>query len=512
MQRKEQRSWKSGIIFLVTLVVLGSIAWIVWSTFNHRLPLVSNPLTSQESISVGVLDAPQSLDIRSEQEPAITQALLGNVYQTLVGKNDRNAPEAAIAKSWDVSGNGLTYTFHLSDNATFSNGDELNAQDVVWSLQQTITKKFQGSDALSALSAVNELDDHSVRITLKSPSPDLLQTLSGRAGIIYDQDAKLNYSSQAIGSGPYVVSQWDKGSSLTLSRNTRYWASAPKIGDVTLRYYGNASELSKALESGDVDVATPLDAAGLQTAQNNTSLAVAKGLSQDSVVLAFNTDTSSVLSDQRLRQAIRYLVDNDDIISKQQGLGAAIGGPLSPLDAGYEDLTGLFPLDITKGSALAAYFPPSYYGGSLRLVYQDSYGEQLGQLIKAQLAKGGIPVTVTMVNDADWKQRVESQRAFDMTIITTSSATDSAQYADPSKSITRFDNPDAQNHYRLAQAATSEADHTRELQEYAKAVSQGAPADWLYMKVPVTAYSRNLKGVPTNMTTTYLPLWNISKE
>ncbi|MDN6459760.1 MAG: ABC transporter substrate-binding protein, partial [Bifidobacterium crudilactis] len=343
MQRKEQRSWKSGIIFLVTLVVLGSIAWIVWSTFNHRLPLVSNPLTSQESISVGVLDAPQSLDIRSEQDPAITQALLGNVYQTLVGKNDRNAPEAAIAKSWDVSGNGLTYTFHLSDNATFSNGDELNAQDVVWSLQQTITKKFQGSDALSALSAVNELDDHSVRITLKSPSPDLLQTLSGRAGIIYDQDAKLNYSSQVIGSGPYVVSQWDKGSSLTLSRNTRYWASAPKIGDITLRYYGNASELSKALESGDVDVATPLDAAGLQTAQNNTSLAVAKGLSQDSVVLAFNTDTSSVLSDQRLRQAIRYLVDNDDIISKQQGLGAAIGGPLSPLDAGYEDLTGLFP-------------------------------------------------------------------------------------------------------------------------------------------------------------------------
>lgn len=479
---------------------------------NQRVTLVSNPLASQESISVGTLDSPQSLDIRSEQDDSVTQALLGNVYQTLVGKNDSNVPEAGIARSWDISGNGLTYTFHLSDNAVFSNGHELNAQDVVWSLQQTITKQYQGSNDLSTLSSVNELDAHSVRITLKSPSPDLLRTLSGRAGIIYDQDAKLNYSTQTMGSGPYVVSKWDKGSSLTLTRNTRYWASAPNIDNVTLRYYDDAAELSKAVESGDVDVATPLDAIGLQAAEKNGSLAVLKGLSQDSVVLAFNTDTSSVLSDQRLRQAIRYLVDDDDIVRNQQGLGAAIGGPLSPLDTGYEDLTGLFPLDISKGSALAAYFPPSYYGGSLRLVYQDSYGEQLGQFIKAQLAKGGIPVTVTMVNDADWKERVESQRAFDMTIITTSSATDSGTYADPTKSITRFDDPDAQSHYRQASAATSEADHTRELQEYAKAVSQGSPADWLYMTVPVTAYNTKLKGVPANMTTSYLPLWNISKS
>jgi peptide/nickel transport system substrate-binding protein len=499
-------------MFVIALVALSAIAWVGWSLLNHRSILVSNLVVSDNQVSVGTLTAPDSLDIRNEQGNAVTQALLGNVYQTLLSKSNSNVPQAGIAQSWEVSKDALHYTFHLNSNARFSNGHKLDAQDVVWSLQQTITKKYQGSADLSSISAVNEDDANTISITVASPSPNLLRSLCGRAGIIYDQEAKINYSTQAVGSGPYTVASWDKGSSLKLTRNNDYWGAAPKTAQMTLKYYTDSKHLSAALASGDVDIATPLDATGLQTAKSNTSLTVSKGVSQDSVVLAFNTDTSSVLSDQRLRQAIRYLIDDSSIVGSQQGLGAAIAGPFSPLDAGYEDLTGMFPLDINKGAALAAYFPPSYYGGSLRLVYPESYGAQLGELIKTQLAKGGIPVTVTLVNDATWKQQVESQRAFDMTVITTSSDADSGSYADPSKSITKFDSPSAQDHYHKAQAATSEENYTKELKAYARAVSDGAPADWLFMKVPVTAYSKSLTGVPVNMTDSYLPLWNVSEK
>lgn len=499
-------------MFLVALIALSAITWVGWSLLNHRSILAGNLVVSDANVNVGTLTAPQSLDIRSEQGDAINQALLGNVYQTLVGSSEKNVPEAGLARSWDLSKDGLHYTFHLNSNIRFSNGHTLDARDVVWSLQQTITKKYQGADELSLISAVDEEDARTVRITVASPAPNLLEALSTRAGIVYDQEAKINYSTQAVGSGPYEVSDWNKDSSLKLSKNTNYWASAPKTDNITLKYYADAELLSQALESGDVDIATPLDATGLQAAKNNAALSVSTGLSQESVVLAFNTDTSSVLSDQRLRQAIRYLVNDSEIVQSQQGLGAAVAGPFSPLDTGYEDLTGLFPLDINKGAALAAYFPPSYYSGSLRLVYPESYGEQLGQLIKTELAKGGIPVTATMVNDATWQQQVKSQRAFDMTILTTSSATDAGSYADPSKSITKFDSPSAQDHYQKAQSAINNDEYSQELKAYARAVSEGSPAEWLFMKVPVTAYSNNLAGVPVNRTSAYLPLWNITKQ
>ncbi|MFT9396714.1 MAG: ABC transporter substrate-binding protein [Bifidobacterium psychraerophilum] len=512
MERNERGSWKSGIIFLVALVLLSAVAWVGWSLLNHRSLLPNNTVVSQAGITIGAVTPPKSLDIRSEDNDAVTQALLGNVYQTIVGKNADNAPTPGIARSWDISKDALTYTFHLNDGMHFSNGHVLDSEDVVWSLQQTITKQYAGADDLTLLASVDATAADTVRITLKSPDPALLRTLSGRAGIVYDEQAKINYSTQAAGSGPYQVADWRNGESLKLIRNQRYWGSQAKVESVTLRYFGSTSTMSKALESGELDAATGLDAGGLQKAENNTSLTVGKGVSQDSVVLAFNTDTASVLSDQRLRQAIRYLIDSDGIVKAQQGLGAAIGGPFTPLDAGYEDLTGLFPLDQAKGTSLASYFPPSYYGGSLRFIYPESYGAQLGQLIKEQLAKGGIPVTVSMISEADWKQTVESQRAFDMTLITMSSGTDAGSFANPSDTITKYDSPTAQESYKKAQASTSDEAYTAALKSYARTVAQEAPADWLFMKVPVTASVRKISGMPSNMTDSYLPLWNISSQ
>lgn len=103
--------------------------------------------------------APESLDIRTEQGTALEQALLENVYETLVSRSETNKLQPSIAKSWQISDDGLTYTFTLNSNMTFANGHKLDSSDVVWSLQNVINNNYVGSDQLGSLKEITNPDE-----------------------------------------------------------------------------------------------------------------------------------------------------------------------------------------------------------------------------------------------------------------------------------------------------------------------------------------------------------------
>ncbi len=125
---------------------------------------------SDSSVSIGIQgSAPESLDIRSEQGTAIEQALLENVYETLVSRSETNKLQPSIAKSWQISDDGLTYTFTLNSNMTFSNGHKLDSSDVVWSLQNIINNNYVESDQLGNLEEITNPDENTVVITLNEP-------------------------------------------------------------------------------------------------------------------------------------------------------------------------------------------------------------------------------------------------------------------------------------------------------------------------------------------------------
>lgn len=104
-----------------------------------------------------------------------------------------------------ISDDGLTYTFTLNSNMTFANGHKLDSSDVVWSLQNVINNNYVGSDQLGSLKEITNPDEKTVVITLNQPNPCLLRALSGRAGIVYDEESTANYSKKAVGSGPFTV-------------------------------------------------------------------------------------------------------------------------------------------------------------------------------------------------------------------------------------------------------------------------------------------------------------------
>ncbi len=230
-------------------------------------------------ITVGLRSKPSSLDIRTNGERAVEQALIDNVYQTLLTMDSERAISANVAARWSESTDGLRYSFHLREGATFADGSPLNASAVVASLQRTIQGKQVGSDDLELAPSVEtagELakidgvqvsdgistrktlvafnnagsspfsdeqvrqftrfaidvenpDETTVVITLHEPNPRLLEALAGRAGVIVNPNAHdADFAHASYGSGPFTVSSFT-GNTIELARNEHYWQDKPEL-------------------------------------------------------------------------------------------------------------------------------------------------------------------------------------------------------------------------------------------------------------------------------------------
>lgn len=520
---------KSVAVFLVLLLVFGGAGWAAYAILvEHRSPFPTltgglDKTGPNTSLTIGLSPAPQSLDIRTQSGDAVSQALLGNVYETLLNRSQRNKPEAGIAQSWTTSDDGLTYTFHLNSGLTFSNGHTLDADDVVWSLQQTVQHKYVGADDLDGLASVKADGPSTVIITLSRTIPDLAWLLSGRAGIVYDSEATIDYATQAAGSGPFTVERWDAGSSLTLRHNPRYHGrNAAKTGTITLRYYDNTQLAATAMAKGEVDAAPNVAAADLDTLRSHDDITLTQGEGYEKVLLGFNSSDNSLFSDARVRQGARYALDNA-ALAKQNGAAGELGGPIPSLDPGYEDLTGLYPHDVAKALSLLNYFvfrSPSEYrkmpngpqigDRPMKLVYPQKYGRQLGETIKEQLAQGDIPVDITMVDDATWQKQVVEQRDFDMTIFTMDSSHDVGDLVDPDLFLS-YTSSQSEQLYKQVEASRNDREYEQRLKALARQVANDSPVDWLYVSRPWVAAKSDVTGMPTNMVDCYLPLAGVAR-
>ena len=195
-------AWLAVAAVAVVAVVIGIIA------------IVNRPATQQagrrDTVTIGLKLAPTNLDIRNQSGSALDQILIGNVYEGLVARDENNQVVPALAASWEESADGLTYTFHLNEGMSFSNGDELNADDVVWSIRELVDKQYHDASSLTNFDSITAVDPNTVELRLSAPNSNLLWTLAGRCGLVFDRDAEYDMKTEAIGSGPYLVSEFPK--------------------------------------------------------------------------------------------------------------------------------------------------------------------------------------------------------------------------------------------------------------------------------------------------------------
>lgn len=451
------------------------------------------------SLTVGLVAEPASLDFTTTDGAAIPEALLYNVYETLVKVDQEGEIVPSLAKSWEVSDDRKTYTFELVDNAAFSNGQKFTAKDAVFSINRvksdwTISLKA----AMDVVAEAKALSDTELEVTLAKPSNNWLYKMTTRIGAMMTESGVAKLATEPVGTGPYVLDNWTRGDSIAFTANGDYWGDKPHFQDVTLKYFKDPTALNNALLTGTINVIGTVQAPeSLKQFEGNDKYEVIEGTTNGEVLLSFN-NAKAPLNDPKVRQAVRHAIDRQALVDTcWAGRGTLIGSMVPPTDPWYEDLTDVYPYDVAKAKSLLQESGKAATPLRLRIPTLP-YAVSCGQVVKSQLEQAGFTVTLDQLEfPAAWLNTVFKNADYDMSIVAHVEPRDiSAVFGDP-KYYTRYSNEQVQADLAAADAATEE-EQVELLKKAARALSEDAAADWLFLLPNLVVAEKGIKGLPEN--------------
>ena len=462
----------------------------------------SAPATTRAEVTIGLQLAPPTLDLTSNPAAAIPQALLYNVYETLVRLQPDGAVTGLLAKTWDVSEDGLTYTFRLRPGVTFHNGEPFTADDVVFSINNVLDNPAHPFlDTFAPIESVEKADDLTAVVKLKRVSANLLFFLTQGQGVMLKESAVGSIESDPVGTGPFVMSEWVAGDDgrITLDRYDGYWGEAPPSATVVFKYINDPSALTNAMLAGDIDILAGVSAPETLASFAVDGFRIEEGLTHGEIVLSLNGDNPP-LDDVRVRRAISHAIDRQAVIDlAYDGYGAPIGSFSTPLDPWHKDLTGAYPFDQQKAKALLDEAGAS--GVTLEMVLPPiSYAARSGEIIQSQLADVGLTVVISNVDWGTWIDQVFTNHEYDMSIVSHVEPRDLGSYGDPDY----YWGDDSPQVAELIAQADAEPDADKRIALYRRVldeITEAAADAWLFVlpalavtKTGVSGYKISLPG------------------
>jgi peptide/nickel transport system substrate-binding protein len=454
--------------------------------------------SGKTSISIGETLAPASLDITTQSGAGVPQALLYNVYETLVKINDDGSFAPLLAQSYKVSDDGLTYTFTLHDKITFANGDPLTAKEVVASLKHNQTNPkapplIQGTFAVVA--NITNPDAKTVVITLKQRSRDFLFSLAQTAGAIVDQGSLANIATTSNGSGPFAVASYTTNATLVLKANPKYWGTKPALQQVTFKYFTDPNALANGLKAGDIDIVDNITPELFGSFQKDTAnYETVNGTSSGETLLAMN-NSRKPLNDVRVRQAITYAINKKDVDAiAEQGLAKIIGSHASTNDPWFEDLSNTYPYDVSKAKDLLQQAGVSNLNLTLDVI-PTPYAQAAAPVIKDDLAKVGINVKLNNVQFPLWLDKDFAKSDFDLTIVAHVEARDTNLYGNPNY-YWKYNNSTVQKLLKEADAAATDQQSNDLYRQVLEQINRDAVNDWLFLLPRLEIVKKGITGYP----------------
>ncbi|MBI5839669.1 MAG: ABC transporter substrate-binding protein [Chloroflexi bacterium] len=335
-------------------------------------------------------------------------AYLANVYEQLLRINPPGSAEQYIpllAESWDVSDDGLSYTFHLRSGVKFHDGEPMNAEAVKKSIDAA-ADHAGASFIWLPLKDVEVVDDLTVKINLTYAAPvDLIASSLYGAWIVSPKaldaaaaDENFWSDGKSYGTGPYVVESYTPDAEIVFTRNEEYWGGwgDGQYEKVVVSIVPEAAVRQQMLEGGEVDLATALPVENLDTFKNDPGYSVHEEPSFFNYVGFFNT-LRVPLDDVKVRQALSYAIPYDDIIAiGAKGLGTQSFGPVPAGVFPWDGSVFQYTYDLEKAKALLKEAGHEGGGFSIRLTYaaENATEEAFAPLIKDSFAQIGVDVTI----------------------------------------------------------------------------------------------------------------------
>jgi peptide/nickel transport system substrate-binding protein len=413
-------------------------------SFNHLLagvPLaaawpVAQAQARKDAVVLGMILEPPGLDPTAGAAAAIGEIVHYNVLEGLTRIAMDGAVTPLLAESWSHTPDGKTYTFKLRKGLTFSDGAAFDASAVKFSFERakapTSTNKARKA-LFENISSVVVHDPHTVILVLNNADSTLPFRLGENTAVIVHPNSAANAATRPIGTGPYTLESWNKGSAVTLVKwDGHRNAAAVKLKKVTFRFINDPAAQVAALLAGDIDGMPRFGALqALKQFQGDKRFAVEIGSTAGKGIMSIN-NRKKPFDDVRVRRAFAHAIDRKAFIDgAQEGLGKPIGSHFAPTDLGYVDLTGMYPYDPEKAKVLLRDAGVSTPLNVTLTLPPPPYARKGGEIVAAMLTKAGVNAKIENVEWAQWLAG-PFKGNFDLTIINHVEPLDYATaYADP---------------------------------------------------------------------------------
>ncbi|CAN5518305.1 ABC transporter substrate-binding protein [soil metagenome] len=414
------------------------VAELINKRLNRRTAIggAAGAAIAMSSLSLGQNAAAQDvaggtlvIDLGSEPEnldphqglAATTSMLTGQMFESFFRATPGTLDiEGALAETWEMSADGLSWTLNLRQGVKFHDGSDFNGEAVKFNFDRQFDEtneyyalgSWSGVGSFDFLESIEIVDPYTIIWHLSTPFNKFLYRMANfsivsPAAVIEHREAFVDHPS---GTGPYKFDRWDKGEQVVLVANPEYWSYTPSLGQVAFKAITEAGSRAAALLSGEVQLTVEISPETAEQLASDDAYEVSTGPTGALWFLAMNVD-NAVFSDVRIRQAINYAIDKETIVSAILNDTADIAyGPLSSAFNDYNPVVeGMFSYDPEKAKAL---LEEAGYDGT-EVAFRTSIGgsgmlspEEMATFIQDNLREVGFNSKIEVIEFVSWMDAI----------------------------------------------------------------------------------------------------------
>lgn len=348
-----------------------------------------------------------------------------HLYDPLVDYNVDLSLKPGLAENWSLLDDGLTWQFKLRKGVKFSNGNDFNADDVVFSFERILNDPaLEMGVYLGRLDHLEKVDDYTVNLVTKYHYPVFVNSL--KHIMMLDKETcegltSEEVSANPVGTGRYLLEEHVKESSIKLVRNDNYWGELPEAERVEFRVIANATTRTAALLNGEVDFINNVPVMDVDRLSANDNIQIITNPSLSCNYMGFDhghetgsvgTDDPNPLKNVKVRQAIYHAINIDEIISKiMNGYATPAISYMPDICVGFDPNAERLSYDpeLAKQLLAEAGYPDGFY---LRVDSRsdgEENNDQVAQAIASYLEKIGIRTEVNLMPRATFFEKVNPE-------------------------------------------------------------------------------------------------------
>ncbi|GAB3798132.1 ABC transporter substrate-binding protein [Virgibacillus kimchii] len=370
-------------------------------------------------ISVRITSDPDFLDPHMA-EASITEQMILNLFEGLLTANNDGSLEPGLAEDYDVSDDGMTYTFYIREGVTFHNGDPLTVEDIQYTFERLTG--LGGDDPLTSefdyIESMETPDENTFVFHLEEPNSSFLAFLTALNSAIIPKSNDGNHNDYPIGTGPFQFESYSPGADMVILKNEDYWKEGiPYLDQVTFRFQADNQSALMSMRAGELDL---MDVEPHRIPEIEDEFNVMLEPANSTLIIGFNHDREP-FDDLKVRQAINFAIDKDAMIDMAfSGYAEKLGSNMSPAMELFhqEGLDEVYDRDVEQARQLleeAGY--PDGFSTTLSISSHNSMYTDIAQVAVENLREIGIDVEIEVIEWGVWLERIYQGRDYEMTAI-----------------------------------------------------------------------------------------------